>query len=99
MANRRLLLTPFERKRFTGHHQHASACRKDLARAAQYSPKMLSLFVDAVQIAHDMFLVNRDPFHDQLHLSSVMTQLSLGVPTVRSWGHPQGDGGVLHVRA
>eukprot|EP00959_Pyramimonas_sp_CCMP1952_P265571 5552742-Pyramimonas_sp.AAC.1 len=69
MANHRLRLTPFERKRCTGHHQHASVCSTDLARAAQCTPKMQPPFVDAVQIAHDLFLVNRDPFHDHPHSS------------------------------
>eukprot|EP00959_Pyramimonas_sp_CCMP1952_P357414 7484270-Pyramimonas_sp.AAC.1 len=44
MANRRLLLTPFESKLCTGHHQHASVCNKELAREAQCTPKMQSLF-------------------------------------------------------
>eukprot|EP00959_Pyramimonas_sp_CCMP1952_P027778 582940-Pyramimonas_sp.AAC.1 len=54
MANRRILLTPFERKRCSGHHQHASVCNKELPMAAQYTPKMQSLFVESVQIAHDL---------------------------------------------
>eukprot|EP00959_Pyramimonas_sp_CCMP1952_P427753 8958353-Pyramimonas_sp.AAC.1 len=33
---------------------------------------MQSLFVDAVQIAHDLFLVNRDPFHGHPYSSSVL---------------------------
>eukprot|EP00959_Pyramimonas_sp_CCMP1952_P086498 1809274-Pyramimonas_sp.AAC.1 len=71
MANLRLLPTHFERKRCTGHHQHSSVCNKELARAAQYTPKMQSLFVEASQLAHDMLLVNRDPFHDHPHSPSV----------------------------
>eukprot|EP00959_Pyramimonas_sp_CCMP1952_P249757 5221400-Pyramimonas_sp.AAC.1 len=35
MANHRLLLTPFERKRCDGHHPHASVCNKELSMAAQ----------------------------------------------------------------
>eukprot|EP00959_Pyramimonas_sp_CCMP1952_P146319 3063119-Pyramimonas_sp.AAC.1 len=62
MANRRLLLTSFESKRCTGHHQPASVCKEERARAARYFPNMQSLFVETVQIAHDMFLVNRGPF-------------------------------------
>eukprot|EP00959_Pyramimonas_sp_CCMP1952_P428109 8966162-Pyramimonas_sp.AAC.1 len=30
------------------------------------------LFVDAVQIAHDLFQVNRDPFHDHHYSSTVL---------------------------
>ena len=32
---------------------------------------MQSLFVDAVQIAHDLFASNRDPFCDRPHKTSV----------------------------
>eukprot|EP00959_Pyramimonas_sp_CCMP1952_P324535 6792858-Pyramimonas_sp.AAC.1 len=35
MANHRLLLTPFERKRCDGHHPHASVCTKELSMAVQ----------------------------------------------------------------
>eukprot|EP00959_Pyramimonas_sp_CCMP1952_P064571 1347853-Pyramimonas_sp.AAC.1 len=31
--------------------------------AAQYTPKTQSLFVEFVQIAHDLFQTARDPFH------------------------------------
>eukprot|EP00959_Pyramimonas_sp_CCMP1952_P113336 2368924-Pyramimonas_sp.AAC.1 len=41
---------------------------------------MQSLFVDAVPIAHDLFLVNRDPFHDHPHSSSVL------VANIRGFG-------------
>eukprot|EP00959_Pyramimonas_sp_CCMP1952_P264611 5532636-Pyramimonas_sp.AAC.1 len=40
--------------------------------AAQYTPKMQSLFVDAVQIAHDLFQVNRDPFHGHPYSPTVL---------------------------
>eukprot|EP00959_Pyramimonas_sp_CCMP1952_P230239 4813567-Pyramimonas_sp.AAC.2 len=63
MANHRLRITPFERKRCAGHHQHASDCNKDLARAAQCTSKMQPLFVDAVPVAYNVFLVNRASFH------------------------------------
>eukprot|EP00959_Pyramimonas_sp_CCMP1952_P081319 1699135-Pyramimonas_sp.AAC.1 len=33
---------------------------------------MQSLFVDAVQIAHDLFQVNRDPFHGHPYSSTVL---------------------------
>eukprot|EP00959_Pyramimonas_sp_CCMP1952_P406080 8510551-Pyramimonas_sp.AAC.1 len=72
MAYHRSLLTPFDNKRCTGHRQHASVCNKDLAKAAQYIPKMPSLCVEAVQIADDMFAVSRDPFHDHPHASPVL---------------------------
>eukprot|EP00959_Pyramimonas_sp_CCMP1952_P112342 2348975-Pyramimonas_sp.AAC.1 len=55
MANHRLLLTSADRKRCSGHHQHASVCNKELSMAAQSTSKMQSLFVEAVQIAHDLF--------------------------------------------
>eukprot|EP00959_Pyramimonas_sp_CCMP1952_P132019 2760282-Pyramimonas_sp.AAC.1 len=40
--------------------------------AAQYTPKMQSLFVEAVQIAHDLFQVTRDPFHGYPHPSTAL---------------------------
>eukprot|EP00959_Pyramimonas_sp_CCMP1952_P067817 1415356-Pyramimonas_sp.AAC.2 len=87
MASHRLLLTPFERKRCTGRHQHASVCNKELARAAQSTPKMQSLFVDAVQIAHDVFLVSRDPLRAHPHSSSLfvtnMRRFDLDDPAIR----------------
>eukprot|EP00959_Pyramimonas_sp_CCMP1952_P138435 2897561-Pyramimonas_sp.AAC.1 len=46
---------PFERRRRAGHHQHASVCNHRLSMAAHYTSKMQSIFVDAVQIAHDPF--------------------------------------------
>eukprot|EP00959_Pyramimonas_sp_CCMP1952_P393989 8255351-Pyramimonas_sp.AAC.1 len=55
VANHRLLFTLLERKRCTGHHQHAAACNRELSMAAQYTPKMQSLFVEAAQISHDLF--------------------------------------------
>eukprot|EP00959_Pyramimonas_sp_CCMP1952_P150620 3152235-Pyramimonas_sp.AAC.1 len=72
MANRRLLVTPFERKLCAGRRRRASDCGKELARAAQCAPKVQPLFVGAVQVAHDLFLVNRDPFHDHPQSSSVL---------------------------
>eukprot|EP00959_Pyramimonas_sp_CCMP1952_P406324 8515941-Pyramimonas_sp.AAC.1 len=71
MANHRLLLTPFERRRCAGHHQDASVCNRELSMAAQYTPKMQSPFGDAVQIARDLFQVNRDPFHGHPYSSTV----------------------------
>eukprot|EP00959_Pyramimonas_sp_CCMP1952_P355571 7447286-Pyramimonas_sp.AAC.1 len=56
MANRRLLLTPSGSEKCAGHHQRASVCNQELASAAQNTPKMQSLFVEAVRIAHDVFL-------------------------------------------
>eukprot|EP00959_Pyramimonas_sp_CCMP1952_P433937 9086972-Pyramimonas_sp.AAC.1 len=67
MANRRLLLTRFERKRCIGHHQHASACNRELSVAAQTTSKMQSLFVDAVRMGHDLFQVTRETFHGHPH--------------------------------
>eukprot|EP00959_Pyramimonas_sp_CCMP1952_P143314 3000238-Pyramimonas_sp.AAC.1 len=63
MANHRLLLALPERRRCAGHHQHAPVCNEELSMAAHYTSRMQSLFVDAVKIAHDLFQVNRDPFH------------------------------------
>eukprot|EP00959_Pyramimonas_sp_CCMP1952_P431810 9043295-Pyramimonas_sp.AAC.1 len=70
MANHRLLLAPFERKRCAGHPQHASVHNKELSLSAQCTLKMQSLFVDAVQIARDLFLVNRDPSHGHPYSSA-----------------------------
>eukprot|EP00959_Pyramimonas_sp_CCMP1952_P177523 3710958-Pyramimonas_sp.AAC.1 len=39
MANRRLSLTPFENRRCMGHHQHASVCNRDLAKAQPRAPR------------------------------------------------------------
>eukprot|EP00959_Pyramimonas_sp_CCMP1952_P234996 4910414-Pyramimonas_sp.AAC.1 len=61
MAHQRLLLAPFGRKRVLAIiNMPRCAIKND---AAQYAAKMRSLFVDAVQIAHDLFLVSRDPSH------------------------------------
>eukprot|EP00959_Pyramimonas_sp_CCMP1952_P292612 6119953-Pyramimonas_sp.AAC.1 len=51
---------PLGRRRCAGHHQHASVCNRELPMAAHHTPHMQSLFVDAVQIARDLFQVNRD---------------------------------------
>eukprot|EP00959_Pyramimonas_sp_CCMP1952_P146634 3069260-Pyramimonas_sp.AAC.1 len=72
MANHRLLLTPFERNRCIGHHQNASVCNKELPMTAQYTPNLQSLFVEAVQIAHDLFQETRDPFHGRPYSSTVL---------------------------
>eukprot|EP00959_Pyramimonas_sp_CCMP1952_P409664 8585571-Pyramimonas_sp.AAC.1 len=72
MADHRLLVTPFERERCAGHHQHLSVCNKELSMAARYTSRTQSLFVDAVQIAHDLFQVSRDPFHGQPYSSTVL---------------------------
>eukprot|EP00959_Pyramimonas_sp_CCMP1952_P139647 2922613-Pyramimonas_sp.AAC.1 len=66
------LLTPLDRKRCTGRHQRASVCNRELAKAAQYISKKQPLFVEAVRIAYEMFAVNRDPFHNHHHASSVL---------------------------
>eukprot|EP00959_Pyramimonas_sp_CCMP1952_P260540 5448001-Pyramimonas_sp.AAC.1 len=42
-------------------------------------------FVEAVQIAHDMFAVNGDPLHNQPHTSSVIVPARAGLT-----GHPDG---------
>eukprot|EP00959_Pyramimonas_sp_CCMP1952_P415953 8714773-Pyramimonas_sp.AAC.1 len=39
---------------------------------------MQSLFADAVQIAHDLFQVNRDPFHGHLYSSTVLVTNAIG---------------------
>eukprot|EP00959_Pyramimonas_sp_CCMP1952_P383659 8040190-Pyramimonas_sp.AAC.1 len=57
------MFTPIDRKRCSGHRQHASVCNKELSMAAQYTPKMQSLFVESVQIAHDLFQTIRGPFY------------------------------------
>eukprot|EP00959_Pyramimonas_sp_CCMP1952_P219798 4595576-Pyramimonas_sp.AAC.1 len=72
MANHRLLLTPFERKRCDGHRPHASLCNKELSMAAQYAPKVQSLSVEAVQIADDLFQTTRGPFHGHPYSSTVL---------------------------
>eukprot|EP00959_Pyramimonas_sp_CCMP1952_P423050 8861835-Pyramimonas_sp.AAC.1 len=93
MASHRLLLTPFERKRCAGHHRRASVCNEELIMAAQYTPKMQSLFVEAVHHVHDMVLVNRDPFHAHPYSSSVfvtnMRGFDLDGPAIRR--HPDGS--------
>eukprot|EP00959_Pyramimonas_sp_CCMP1952_P079187 1655115-Pyramimonas_sp.AAC.1 len=40
--------------------------------AAHYTSKVQSLFVSAVQIAHDLFHVNRDCFHGHPYSSTVL---------------------------
>eukprot|EP00959_Pyramimonas_sp_CCMP1952_P009286 193444-Pyramimonas_sp.AAC.1 len=40
--------------------------------AAQYTPKMQPLVVEAVQIAHDLFQVTRDPVHGYPHSPTVL---------------------------
>eukprot|EP00959_Pyramimonas_sp_CCMP1952_P037432 783363-Pyramimonas_sp.AAC.2 len=72
MANHRLLFTPFELERCSGHRQHASACNKELSMAAQKTSKMQLLFVEAGQIAHDLFQATRDPFHGCPYSSTVL---------------------------
>eukprot|EP00959_Pyramimonas_sp_CCMP1952_P401387 8410594-Pyramimonas_sp.AAC.1 len=72
VANRRLLLTPFTRKWCSGHHQHASACNRELTTAAQYTPTMQLVVVDAVQIAHDLPQVTPDPFHGHPYSPTVL---------------------------
>ena len=78
MANHTAILAPFHNKRCNGQHQHASVCNKELAKAAQYSAKMQSLFVDAVQIAHDLFASNRDPFGDRPYKTFVFVMNARG---------------------
>eukprot|EP00959_Pyramimonas_sp_CCMP1952_P336552 7047195-Pyramimonas_sp.AAC.1 len=54
--------------------------------AAHCTPKMQFLFVDAVQIANDLFLVHRDPFHGHPYSSTVLVTsvrgYDLGDPTI-----------------
>eukprot|EP00959_Pyramimonas_sp_CCMP1952_P355232 7440882-Pyramimonas_sp.AAC.1 len=54
---------------------------------------MQSLFVEAVHIAHGMFLVHRDPFRDHPHSPSVLVAniqgFDLDGPTIRR--HPDGS--------
>eukprot|EP00959_Pyramimonas_sp_CCMP1952_P222094 4643186-Pyramimonas_sp.AAC.1 len=40
--------------------------------AAQHSPKKQPLFVEAVQIAHNLFQTTRDPFNGHPYSSSVL---------------------------
>eukprot|EP00959_Pyramimonas_sp_CCMP1952_P294712 6164093-Pyramimonas_sp.AAC.1 len=40
--------------------------------AAHYTPMMQSLFVDAVQIAHDLSQVSRAPFHVRPYSSTAL---------------------------
>eukprot|EP00959_Pyramimonas_sp_CCMP1952_P280011 5854138-Pyramimonas_sp.AAC.1 len=72
MANHRLLFALFERRRCAGHHQHVSVCNEELSTAARYTSKMQSLFADAVQLEHDLFQENRDPFHGRPYFSTVL---------------------------
>eukprot|EP00959_Pyramimonas_sp_CCMP1952_P432214 9051184-Pyramimonas_sp.AAC.1 len=72
MANHRLVLTPFERKRCTGHHQRASVCNKELPMVAQCTAMMQLLFVEAVKIAYALVQVTRDPFHCYPYSSTVL---------------------------
>eukprot|EP00959_Pyramimonas_sp_CCMP1952_P303551 6352313-Pyramimonas_sp.AAC.1 len=78
MANHRLLLTPLKRRRCNGHRPHASVCKKELSMAAQYTPKMQSPFVEAVQIAHDLCQTTRDPFHGHPHSFTVLATNARG---------------------
>eukprot|EP00959_Pyramimonas_sp_CCMP1952_P369524 7740131-Pyramimonas_sp.AAC.2 len=48
--------------------------------AAHYTPKVQSLFVGAVQIAHDLFQVNRVPFHGHPYSPTAL------VASVRGYG-------------
>eukprot|EP00959_Pyramimonas_sp_CCMP1952_P213049 4457546-Pyramimonas_sp.AAC.1 len=50
----------------------------ELARAAQCAPKLQSLFVEAVHIAHDVLAVSRDHFHDRSRASSVLVANARG---------------------
>eukprot|EP00959_Pyramimonas_sp_CCMP1952_P117298 2451810-Pyramimonas_sp.AAC.1 len=78
MADHRLLLTHFERKRYAGHHQHASVCNTKLSMAAHQTSRMQSLFVDAVQIARDLCPVNRDPLFGHPFSSIVLVTHARG---------------------
>eukprot|EP00959_Pyramimonas_sp_CCMP1952_P463901 9485690-Pyramimonas_sp.AAC.1 len=40
--------------------------------AAHDTSRMQSLFVDAVQVARDLFQVDRDPFHGRSYSSTVL---------------------------
>eukprot|EP00959_Pyramimonas_sp_CCMP1952_P406302 8515366-Pyramimonas_sp.AAC.1 len=46
--------------------------------AAQHTPQMQSLFVESVQIAHDLFQTTRDPFHGYPHSSTVLATSARG---------------------
>eukprot|EP00959_Pyramimonas_sp_CCMP1952_P080972 1691767-Pyramimonas_sp.AAC.1 len=72
MVNHYLITTPFERKRCDGHHPHASACNAELSTAAQFTPKMQSLFIEALQIAHNLPQTTRDPFQGFPSSSAVL---------------------------
>eukprot|EP00959_Pyramimonas_sp_CCMP1952_P050745 1060280-Pyramimonas_sp.AAC.1 len=54
---------------------------------------MQSFFADAVQIAHVLFLVNRDPVHDHPHTSSVLVTNPRGFDLVdpTTPRHPDGS--------
>eukprot|EP00959_Pyramimonas_sp_CCMP1952_P325887 6821466-Pyramimonas_sp.AAC.1 len=77
-ASGRRLLTPFERRRCAGHHQHASICNKELRMAAHYTSHVQDLFVDAVHFARDLFQVNRGPFHGHSYFSTVLAANARG---------------------
>eukprot|EP00959_Pyramimonas_sp_CCMP1952_P157619 3296136-Pyramimonas_sp.AAC.1 len=46
--------------------------------AAHYASKMQSLFVEAVQIAHNLFQATRDPFHGSPYSSTVLVTNARG---------------------
>eukprot|EP00959_Pyramimonas_sp_CCMP1952_P400422 8390330-Pyramimonas_sp.AAC.1 len=52
---------------------------RELAKAAQCTPKMQSFFVEAVQISHDRFAINRGPCHNRPHTSSFLVTKARGL--------------------
>eukprot|EP00959_Pyramimonas_sp_CCMP1952_P234797 4905809-Pyramimonas_sp.AAC.1 len=72
--------------------------------AAHYTLKVQSRFVDAVQIAHDIFQVNRDPFRGHPYSSTAPVTnvrgyaLDDGNPTAPSRDRPREGSGVPRAR-
>eukprot|EP00959_Pyramimonas_sp_CCMP1952_P133402 2789517-Pyramimonas_sp.AAC.1 len=59
------MFKPFENKRCSGNREHAEARNGELAQAAQHTPKMQPLIVDAVQIAKSLHARGNHPFADR----------------------------------
>eukprot|EP00959_Pyramimonas_sp_CCMP1952_P461479 9481639-Pyramimonas_sp.AAC.1 len=64
--------------------------------AAHYTPKMQSLFVDAVQIARDLFQVSRGPCHGRPYCSTVLVSNVRGYDLVRPRDHLRETSDVTH---
>eukprot|EP00959_Pyramimonas_sp_CCMP1952_P150409 3147787-Pyramimonas_sp.AAC.1 len=61
MANQRAVFKPSRIRDAWGHNEHAWACNRELARAAQCAPRAQSLIADALRIARGRFASGRGP--------------------------------------